>query len=396
MRRWCLVGVAAAMTVAAQARAQSSEFGIRGLGLPGRELSARSLALGGAGGLFDGESSLNPGALGTLINTTALFTSTGGWRNTTNPAGTSSTRDTRFPQILIGGPIAHRTFAIGVSYSMYTDRDFTVVSDGVASPRGLPIVVHDTLTSRGGIDDIRLGGAWIAGRHLAIGGALHFLAGSNRLASRRFWEDTTYQSPQDVAELSYTGIGFSAGAIWQPIPHVELAASIRHDGSVTIQRDSTGNGQVLFPTSTIGTVSMPTTLSAAARLTPTPRLAVMVSGTTRNWSVSNSSLVAQGAPGAGNTIEINGGVEVFRDLHRPLKYPLRLGARYTQLPFLLVTGTQPHEYGFSIGTGRRFAQERGGFDIAVEHVWRSQGSSYTESATLITFGISVRPGGLTP
>lgn len=396
MRRLLLSGAAGLVMIAGPLHAQSSEFGIRGLGIPGRELSTRSLSLGGAGGLFDGESSLNPAALGTLTTATALFTSSGDWRNTTNPAGMMSSRDTRFPQILVGGPIPHHPIAIGVSYSLYTDRDFTVVSDGTASPRGIPIAVHDTLSSRGGIDDLRLGAAWVLGRHLAIGGAFHFLTGSNRLSSRRFWEDTTYQSPQDVAELSYSGVGFSGGVIWRPLHQVELAGTIRHDGSLIIQRDSTGNGQVLFPTSTIGTVRMPTSLSGAIRVTPGRRLALSGSVISRNWSVADSSLVAQGAPGARNTFEVNGGAELFRDLRRPLKYPLRIGARYTTLPFLLATGTQPHEYGFSLGTGRRFAQERGGFDIAIEHVWRSQGASYTESATMITFGISVRPGGLTP
>ncbi|HEY8062361.1 MAG TPA: hypothetical protein VID74_06170 [Gemmatimonadales bacterium] len=396
MRRILLSGVAATVVIAGSLRAQSSEFGIRGLGVPGRELSARGLALGGSGGLFDGESSLNPAALGTLTTVTALFTSSGDWRSTTNPAGSMSTRDTRFPQILVGGPIPHRPISIGISYSLYTDRDFTVVSDGTASPRGVPIAVHDTLSSLGGIDDLRIGGGWVVNRRLAVGGAVHLLTGSNRLASRRFWEDTTYQSPQDVAELSYAGVGFSVGMIWKALPHVEIAAAARHDGSLTIQRDSTGNGQVLFPTSTIGHVPMPTTLSGAIRLTPSRSLSVTGSVISRNWSVADSSLVAQGAPGARNTYEINGGVEWFRDLRRPLKYPLRLGARYATLPFLLVTGTQPREYGFSIGTGRRFAQERGGFDLSIEHLWRSQGSNYTESATLITFGISVRPGGVVP
>ena len=396
-RRWPWVAAAVALvSLTGPIGAQSSEFGIRGLGIPGRELSTRSLALGGAGGLFDGESSVNPAALTSLTTATALFTSTGGWRSTTNPAGTASTRDTRFPQILVGGPIPHHPIAIGVSYSLYTDRDFTVVSDGTASPRGVPIAVHDTLSSRGGIDDVRIGAGWAPQRHLAIGAALHLLTGSNRLSSRRFWEDTTYQSPQDVAELSYTGVGFSVGMIWQPVHTVEVAASVRHDGSLTIQRDSTGNGQVPFPTSTIGSVSLPTTLSGAIRVTPIRSVALMASATARNWSVANASLVSQGAPGALNTVELTSGLEWYRDLRRPLKYPLRLGVRYTELPFLLVSGTQPNEYGVSIGTGRRFAAERGGFDIAVEHVWRSQGSGYSESATLITFGISVRPGGLTP
>jgi hypothetical protein len=116
----------------------------------------------------------------------------------------------------------------------------------------------------------------------------------------------------------------------------------------------------------------------------------------RDWSVADSSLVAQGAPGARNTFEVNAGVEIVRNAKRATKWPLRLGVRYTTLPFLLAPDPQPIEYGLSVGTGRRFAADRGGFDITVQHLWRSQGSLYTETATLITFGISVRPGGLTP
>jgi hypothetical protein len=385
------------LAVPAVARAQTSEFGVRGLGVPGRELSTRSLALGGGLGLFDGESSVNPAALGTLTTTTALFTTNGSWSNTTNPAGSLSTRDTRFPQILIGGPIPHHPFALGVSYSMYTDRDFTVVSDGVASPRGVPVNVHDTLSSRGGLDDIRLAGAWLVpGHHLAFGAAIHFITGSNRLESRRFWEDTTYTSPAQMAELSYSGVGVSLGGIWAPSHTLELAASWRHDGAVTVSRDSNGTGAVQLPTAEIGTVPLPTTWSAGIHFIPNRRLSFSASVISNNWSVADSSLVAQGAPGALNTFEVNGGVEIVRDAKRATRWPLRLGARYATLPFLLIPSPQPVEYGFSVGTGRRFAADRGGFDITVQHLWRSQGRLYTETATLITFGISVRPGGLTP
>ena len=396
MRRILVLVLAGMSALTATAAAQSSQFGIRGLGLPGRELSARSLALGGGYGLFDGESSLNPATLSTLTTSTAMFTSAGSWGTATNPLGSSTSRDTRFPQVLVGGPIPGHPFAIGVSYSLYTDRDFTVVSDGVASPRGVNVPVHDTLSSRGGIDDLRLGVSWRAGSTLALGAGLHFLTGSNRLASRRFWEDTTYHSPSESAELSYTGIGLSIGALWQPVRAVQIAGSFRHDGPVTVNRDSTGVGQVLLPSSTIGVVKLPTTLAGAIRLTPNPRVSLMASVLSRNWSVADSSLLAQGAPGARNTFEINGGIELFRDLKRPNKYPLRLGAWNATLPFLLASDVQPTEHGLSIGTGRRFAADRGGFDFAIARVWRSQGSSYRETAWLVTVGLSVRPGGLTP
>ncbi|MGH7582433.1 MAG: hypothetical protein ACREL5_04310 [Gemmatimonadales bacterium] len=372
------------------AGAQASQFNVRGLGLPGREESARTLSLGGAIGLFDGESSRNPAALATLTNATALFTSTGDWRSTTNPSGTLSGRDTRFPQVLIGGPIPHHPFAIAASYSLYSDRDFTVVSNTTAAPRGIDVPVHDTLSSRGGIDDLRFGASWAASTRLAVGAAIHLYSGSNRLASRRYWEDTSYLAPQETAELSYAATGVSLGFVWQPLPLVQVAGTWQHAGALGVERDSTGNGQVLFPTATIGSVPMPTTVAAALRLAPSRRLAISAAVTLENWSVADSSLRAQGAPGARNSRELNAGLEFFRDTRRPLKYPIRLGVRYSTLPFLLTT-QQPSEFGIAVGTGRRFAQERGGFDIAIEHVWRSGGVGYHESATLITVGISVRP-----
>jgi hypothetical protein len=396
MRRLLCVGCLGVAVLASPAHGQSSQFGIRALGVPGREVSARALALGGAFGLFDGESSLNPAAVSTLTTSTALFTSGGAWTSTTTPLGTSSSRDTRFPQVLVGGPIPGTHFGIAVSYSLYTDRDFTVVSDGVASPRGVDVNVHDTLSSRGGIDDLRIGTSYRVGSHLAIGAALHFLTGSNRLTSRRYWEDTTYQSPAETAELSYAGTGVSIGALWQPIRGLQLAAAYRRDGTVSVSRDSTGEGQVQIPTQTIGAIPQPATLSAAIRATASPKVSMMASVISTNWSVADSSLVAQGAPGARNTFEFDGGLEWFRDVKRPSKYPLRLGLHYATLPFLLIGDPQPSETSISIGTGRRFAADRGGFDIALQRVMRSQGSSYTESAWLITVGLSVRPGGLTP
>ena len=155
MRRALSSLVLALVVLPGTVSAQSSQFGIRGLGVPGRGLSARSLSLGGSFGLFDGESSLNPATLSTITTASAMFTSVGSWGSATNPVGASTSRDTRFPLMLVAGPIPGQPFAIGASYSLYTDRDFTVVSNGVAAPRGVNVPVHDTLSSRGGIDDLR-------------------------------------------------------------------------------------------------------------------------------------------------------------------------------------------------------------------------------------------------
>ncbi|HEX3926492.1 MAG TPA: hypothetical protein VHW65_00720 [Gemmatimonadales bacterium] len=394
MRRLSLLLATATTALCGTLAAQSSEFGVRGLGVPGRELSTRALSLEGANGLFDGGSSINPASLGSLALPTSMFTSTNTFRSSDNSAGSLAAHDARFPQMMIAGPIPKHHVAIGVSYSLYTDRDFTVVSNGVESPRGVPVGVHDTLSSRGGVDDLRLAAAWIINPHLVVGGGFHFLTGSNRMASRRYWDDTTYLSPQQTAELSYRGNGVSLGVLWQPVKGVELAGAFRHDGTLGVGRDSTGLGTVLVPTSTIGNVDLPTTLSAGVRVTTIPRLSFAGSVISRNWSIADPGIVAQGAIGAQNTIDLSVGAEFTRNAKRPSKLPLRLGLRYATLPFLLLSDPQPSEFDLSIGTGIRFAGDRGDFDLALEHVNRHEGSAFTETAWQFTFGIAVRTGGL--
>ena len=382
MRGHSLLLVASLALVATPLAAQSSEFGVRGLGLPGRSSSARVLGGGGALGLFDGESSLNPASLSTLSLTTAVFTMSNSARTSVNPAGTASGRDTRFPQVLIGGPIPKTRFVVGVSYSMFTDRDFTLVSVGQASPRGIPVGVTDTLTSRGGIADLRIAVGYALSPKLSVGGGLHFLTGSNRMSARRVWDDPDYAALEEKAELSYQAIGLSAGFLLQPTSRIAVAGSIRRDGRMTIHRDSTPSGEV----------SMPMQLAGGVRLQLSRRLVVAGQAMVRDWSRADSGLVAAGAIGARDTREFSGGVELYSNLRRPSNKPLRLGVRYADLPFLTSANGTPSEFGVSIGSGVRFARDLGGIDLALERVRRKQGANYTETGWQFTLGISVRPG----
>lgn len=382
-RTLLLVGLAA---LPAALGAQSSQFGVRGLGLPGRAASARSLGMGGSLSLFDGESSRNPASLAMLTQTTAIFTANTNWRTSTNPAGSATARDTRFPQMLIGGPVPKTHFALGFSYSTFADRDFTLVSSGSESPRGVPVGFTDTLTSLGGINDLRLATSFAFSKRLVIGGGIHFLTGSNRLSSRRAWEDTTYLASLQKAELSYKSVGFSAGVLWQPMAGLAFAGAVRKDGTLDIERDSTASGSI----------TLPTTLTGGVRLRIARGVELAGDVTSRNWSVADAGIRAQGAIGARDAFEATGGVELITNAKRPSHKPIRLGARYAKIPFLLATGAQPTEWGISAGTGFRFAEDRGGIDLALERVERKQGGNYTEHGWIFTVGISVRSGGFRP
>ena len=359
--------------------AQSSQFGVRGLGFPSRELATRAAAAGGGFGLFDPESSQNPAALSGSTTVTSVFTISQGFRHQENPAGTASLRDTRFPQFMILGPIRQTGSALGFSYSSYTDRDFTIASSDVIDLRGQPVAVTDSFSSRGGLSDLRLAGAYQRSRW-TFGGGFHIITGTNRLTSQRFFADSSFLSSRQSSEVSYAGIGVSAGLIYRMGSSFAVAALARSDGHLNVDRDS----------ARVSTIDLPYTFGLGLRWQASPKLDLGAQSIFRTWSGANSDLLQQGGTGAENTVEIAAGAEFTPDVKRPYRRPLRFGAHYAQLPFPLVPGQQGHEFGVSAGSGVRFAQQRGGIDLTVEHIWRSEGV-YSERAFLVSLGISVRP-----
>lgn len=362
------------------ALAQASQFGVRGLGFPGRPLTARALASGGAFGLFDPESSLNPAALGIATTLTSIFTISEAFAHQENPAGTASTRTTRFPQLMVVGPVRQTRAALGLSYSNYTSRDFTVVTSHTIDLRGVPVGVTDSFSSRGGLSDLRLAGSYGFQNRWLVGGGFHIITGSNRLDSRRSFADPSFLSSRQTAEVSYTGVGVSAGAVRQFGRRFAVAAVARSDGHLNVDRDSTP----------VGKIDLPYTFGLGIRWQPLAKLDVAAQTIVRTWSGANSDLLQQGGTGANNTLDVSGGLEYAPDPKRPYRRPLRLGAYYARLPFPLVAGEQGHEFGISAGSGIRFAQQRGGVDLTLEHAWRTEGV-YSERGFILSIGISVRP-----
>jgi hypothetical protein len=362
--------------------AQSSMFGARGLGLPGRGYSAHAWGLSGANSLFDPGSDRNPASIARLLTVTAGFQIVPEWRSVENPAGEESVRLTQFPHFMVAGPLRSTLFGVGLSVSNYTSRDFKFVSTHTETIRNVPVEVTDTLFSRGGLNDIRLAVSYLAGPNLDLGAAFHVITGVNRMEQTRTFSDTAFLSSQQSAELSYAGVGLSVGAVYRPTARLGLAAAIRTDHKASLDRDSTN----------IDAIDLPYAVSAGFQLQASSHLVAAGQATFRTWSAANSDLLEQGGPGAKNTLELNAGFEYARDPRAGWRRPVRVGLHYSQLPFLLTAvGEQPTELGISLGTGTRFAGQRGGIDLAIEKNWRSAGSDYKESGWLFIIGISVRP-----
>lgn len=379
--RYLLLTLALAGVVPA-AHAQGSIFSARGLGLPGRGVSAQSWGMSGATGLFDFQSAENPASLGRAQTMWVGFNLVAERRNVTTPAGDADTKAVQFPLFSVIGPIPSSPFRLGLTFSNYTSRDFELVTTHTETLRGVPVDVTDSLSSNGGINDLGIAASYVASSRLDVGLALHVLTGVNRVEQTRVFSDSAYLPADQAAELSYSGVGFAAGAVLRASSRLNLAALVRTDVNARVERDSAGPAHVDLPHTFA--------LGALARIGTGLNLAGQF--TYRTWSGANSDLLEQGGAGARNTVELKGGLEWLPDPRRPWWRPLRIGARYAELPFLLEgVADQPHEFGITIGSGARFAAQRGGIDVALERVWRSAGDPYHESGWHLVIGVSLRP-----
>jgi hypothetical protein len=366
---------------AGPAAAQSSQFGVRGLGMPVKPLSVRSFGSGGAFALFDQESGFNPASFGLITRVEASFQTVQSWRNSSSPAGTASARDNRYPGVMVAGPVGSSRFALSLSASGYTDRNFTLASRDTLTLRGVPVETLDTLISLGGLSDLRGAIAWAPTARLQLGLGLHMITGSNRIESRRSFADTAYAGATERFTVSYLGFGISAGAMARVSRVLSVSGMIRYDNQLRVERDSTF----------LAETRLPLTMAAGLRLQMTDRLLGAAYGVRRTWSRSDDDIVEQGGIGADDTAEFGIGIERLSDPRRPSHRPIRLGFRRGSLPFPLERGREVTETALTLGTGFRFVGDRAGIDLAVERVWRNGGEGFKETATLLRLGVSVRP-----
>ena len=379
MRR-LLNAAALAVLMPSIVAAQGSQFGVRGLGHPGRETSIRSLATGGSFAPMDELSVLNPAAIGALGTFTATFTTQQDFRTIENALGSNNVRTVRFPLVTLGGPIRRSKFAVGLSLATYLNRDYSLATQDTLSIRGAVVPVFDTLVSQGGVSDFRFATSYRFTPRGSIGLGLHLLSGSTRNEFRRTFFDTSFVSGRQRAELSYQAFGLSVGVVQQLTSKFVVAGSARYDTPLKINLDSTRVSQT----------ALPVTLNGGFKYRVAKGLDVAASGTYRTWSKADADLVAQGAPGAVSTIEGAAGLELATGRNAFSK-PLRAGIRYASLPFYVTTGAQAHEIAGSLGTGQFFGNSRASVDLALEYLRRSDGTGRRESSLVVSAGISVRP-----
>jgi hypothetical protein len=345
--------------------AQDSQFGIRGLGTPGKWESVRSRATGGAFAPFDALSPLLDASLADLRRTTAGVTGGTSWRSVETGSEEASLRASRFPALVLAGPLSSR-LVIGGGFATYLDRSFGVTTRDTIDLRGNPEPVSDEVRSDGAITDLRVALAARLRPSLAVGAGLHLLTGSTRVvAIRRFDDSVTYRTSIARDEVAYEGMGGSLSALFDLNADLRLAGWVRSD--TKLRADVRGI--------TTAEDDLPFSYGGGARWRAGSQAAFAGAVAWRKWEGAG--------PNSHNTFNWSLGAELG-----PFASPVRIGVRGGQLAFGV--GETPTEFGFAAGLGRQFSRGRGRLDIGVERLAR-KGTGLTERVWTLLLGLTVQP-----
>jgi len=347
--------------------AQDSQFGIRGLGTPGKLESVRARTTGGAFAPFDAFSPLTDAVLADVRRMSASFTSGASWRSIDASGVQSSLRGTRFPAMVIAGPVTRR-IVVGGGFSTYLDRSFGVVINDTIDLRGVQQPITDAITSDGAIADLRIAVAARLHSRLALGLGLHRITGSTRVnATRSFADTANYRTSTARDEVAYGATGGSASLLFDVTSDLRVAGWFRTDSR--LRADVGGH--------TVAENDLPLTYGTGLQWRAGAQASVAGSLTWRNWGA------VQSIANAHDTFNWSVGAEIGSPAS-----PFRFGLRGGQLPFGV--GKTPTEVGYSAGLGRQFSGGRGRLDIGLERLQRS-GTGLNERVWTFLLGLTVRP-----
>lgn len=380
-RRALLLATLAALAAPVAAPADSV-FGIRGIGLLGRPLSARASTAGGAFALFDGTSPLNPASLSQISSTTGWGTFAATTHTFGSGAVGATLGSTRFPNFGFAAPVGRRA-VVGIAASDYLDRTWSVSGSQDTVLRDSAVTVADQASSTGGVTDIRVAGAYRLTDAVSVGLGVHALVGSTRLTVGRSFSVGSYSSYAEVATTDFSGVGVSAGVQARLGLRLAAAAAVRVNGRL---KASVVNGAS-------ATVALPVEFAAAAVYVPASGVGVAVSVGYQTWSRAGADLKAAGQPGARSVWTLATGAEVTAVRLRGETLPIRFGYRWRQLPFGIGTATASsplNEHAFTGGIGLALASGRATVDVGAEAGSRSAGTA-TERFTTAFVGLTIRP-----
>ncbi|HEX2095380.1 MAG TPA: hypothetical protein VHG28_23490 [Longimicrobiaceae bacterium] len=378
----------AALLSGAGSAAAQSLFASRGLGYLNPPLDGRARGLGGVGlGLPGGGLSLvNPAAIAALPAPALGVTFQPDFYNSRLPGSETEGSTARFPLLHAAFPLGTR-WTTSVAYGSYLDQTWAAErSDSLRLP-GRTLAVTDRFASHGGVTRLRVSGAYSLTERLAIGVSADLYTGSVRdTLSRRLDPgvpdslllNTGVLVPARYgAEWSYRSVGASAGVRWAPSDALNLAAAV--SGGATLKaRPIEGSDSLAVGKD----YTIPLTFDVGASGRVTPSAIVALAAQWSGWSAANDDLASAG--GARDSWMVAAGVEWDASQADERSFPVRLGARYSALPFRWGSTQDgnafPGERALTAGLGARLAGGAALVDLAAERGWRGGGDSVLDES----------------
>jgi hypothetical protein len=369
------------VVVLSRAGHAQSNVSTQGFGYPPGQLSTSSLGSAGATSEFDPMSALNPAAVADWGRAGLHFQTDPEFRTVSSPGGIDHTTTIRFPLLVAGLPITSQ-FAMALSVSTLLDRTWETRTVDTTAIGDTLLAASNEFKSSGGIEDLALSAGWAPSSAVRFGFGLHYFTGQDAITVTQTYPLTQIvkTAPYVQANLyNYEGAGVSAGFELRPTQYLSFAGSGRIGGTMLLRRADT--------TQTSG--SVPPRAGGGIRYDGIPGVQVGLNADWEGWSkmggLGTPGLMPHDAWTFGVGFNVDG-PKMGGD--SPLL--LHLGAATRTLPFLAVN-TLVRENLIAAGLGIPFSFQRATLDFALQRALRSAPAGYSESAWLLSVGLSVRP-----
>jgi hypothetical protein len=357
---------AALLTLAAAPAAAQSVFASRGLGYPLEALDARSRALGGVTtGLAEPTPSLvNPASVaGLQAYAFVVALQPDRFDATIGPLETKGST-VRFPLLTAALPVTSR-LTLQVGYGAYLDQHWQVVQNDSIDLSTGRVGVEDRFASAGGVARFQGGAGYMLSDRLAIGASVDVFTGAAHDTAVR--TITGFLPATSEVTYTYSGLGGGLGVRFQPTDRTSLSAAVHGGGRIRAESDSAGAETKEY--------TNPLSVDAGASARLGSAMTVVASGRWAGWSAVDEELAAESG-GARDAMGASAGVEYvgLSFFRKPL--PVRLGARYAQLPFRWQGAAEfPNERAVTGGLGLSFSGGAALIDASAERGWRGGASA---------------------
>jgi hypothetical protein len=333
-----------------------------GLGYPVPPIDARAAALGGTGiGLLGGSfSSRNPADLAMFNRPAVGATLAPESVKLKTVEGEQAIGRSRF--VVVQGALPYRQWRFGLNVNAELDQDWdALLTDTLRTGFG-DYPYEERRQHDGGVSSIGVSVAYRMGP-LGIGIEGSALTGNLRQVFRRSFDPAVGDPGNQIgaaagdSRWSFGGWRFRGGLTGHLGRRVVLSAAVTAYTDLEAQKDTFG---IILPKQKF---DMPLEFAAGGSAVLGQNLMVAIAGGYKGWSVTDFTLFnTQSA----DVVWAGGGLEYVGIRLLNLPTPLRVGYRYTDLPFYDGDFEQLSEQAFTFGLGLRIAGGRATFDLGVE------------------------------